>query len=275
MAGSRRDARKDFAKFDTDGNGTLDFDEFCGLVKAREPGEHSEAELRQRFNELDEDKSGTVEAREYICFSIIESLTNSRIRLIDLLDRFDSDRNRKVSRVEFRKTVKMLGFDAGVEFVDMVFDALDEDASGEVDYKELATALRPSTIARNKHALRRVSAGRRNRLGALAKLKADSSESVQSQLRRILHDNRVRVIDLFHDWDIDSDGHVTVKEVSEESAPAYLFQSNALLSRGHNRPAMAALSLEPCWSQFREAIRTLGFDAERKDIEALFSFLDR
>ena len=35
---------------------------------------------------------------------------------------------------------------------------------------------------------------------------------VQEQLRQILIDNAVRVIDLFRDWDDDGDGRVSKKE---------------------------------------------------------------
>ena len=237
MAGHRREARHDFEAFDANHDGMLDFEEFGILVREREPGEHLQTELRERFTELDEDGSGKVDAKEYICFSLIESLTHSRMRMIDLLDRMDSDRNRKISLTEFRRATKELGFDAHNEHIDLVFAALDEDGNGEVEYKELATKLRPSTVARNKHALRRVSRGRKSKVGHLVKLSSSSGVSVQEQLRKILDQNRVRVIDLFHDWDVDDDGSVTAAE-------------------------------------FREAIRDLGYDASKADVEALFSFRD-
>ena len=40
----------------------------------------------------------------------------------------------------------------------------------------------------------------------------ESDVPVQEQLRQILIDNAVRVIDLFRDWDDDGDGRVSKKE---------------------------------------------------------------
>ena len=131
MAGSRRRAQSDFKAFDKDGSGDLDFGEFCKLVRTREPGHHKDDELKARFEELDKDKSGRIDVQEYVGFALLESLTHSRVRLIDLLDSMDSDKNRKVSRSEFRTAVKKLGFDATVEVIDLVFAALDEDRNGE------------------------------------------------------------------------------------------------------------------------------------------------
>ena len=52
--GSKR-ATADFSAFDLGGNGDLDFEEFCKLVRKTE-GELSDAALRKRFNELDKDR---------------------------------------------------------------------------------------------------------------------------------------------------------------------------------------------------------------------------
>ena len=60
---------------------------------------------------------------------------------------------------------------------------------------------------------------------------------VQEQLRQILIDNAVRVIDLFRDWDDDGDGKVSKKE-------------------------------------FRKAMVALGVDVPRKDVDALFDAFD-
>ena len=207
------------------------------MVTERE-GSIPEAELRKRFDVLDADKSGTVDAKEFICFSLIDALSHSAGRLVDLLDQIDTDRNRKIDKREFRRAVAALGFDAATEYVDAVFDVMDEDGSGEVDFKELTTALRPSTITRNKHILRRNSGAHKSKLGALVKLEATSEKSVQEQLRALLHEKHVRVMDLFRDWD----------------------------TKGHGQ-------ISP--SDFREGIRSLGFTAERQDLDALFAFFDR
>ena len=65
----------------------------------------------------------------------------------------------------------------------------------------------------------------------------DPDGNVQEQLRDILAANAVRVIDLFHDWDDDGDGRVSKKE-------------------------------------FRKAMRMLGLNVPRHDVDALFDTFD-
>ena len=57
--------------------------------------------------------------------------------------------------------------------IDAVFDVFDDDASGEMDFKEMAIALRPSTVAQQKHKLRKVA--RRPRGGNTTAVSADGS----------------------------------------------------------------------------------------------------
>ena len=70
------------------------------------------------------------------------------------------------------------------------------------------------------------------------KLVPQEGVSVIEQLRTVLFENAVRVIDLFRDWDEDGNGGVDKKE-------------------------------------FRKAIAALGYDAPRADVEVLFAAFDR
>ena len=49
----------EYMNADADESGELDFAEFCQLVRELEEGEHSAAELRARFDELDTNRNGT------------------------------------------------------------------------------------------------------------------------------------------------------------------------------------------------------------------------
>ena len=120
-AGMRRQAQ-DYEANDVDQDGKLDFDEFCALVRDREAGEFTEEELRARFEALDADGSGKVDMSEYLRWSLREALTRSSTRVIDLFKQWDDDGSGEISKKEFRKAIKSMGFDffADDSEIDMV-----------------------------------------------------------------------------------------------------------------------------------------------------------
>ena len=187
---------------DANSDGQLDFDEFCALVRQSERfdgGGSSEASLRKRFAELDVDGSGTVDTREYFRFALLASLTSAHKRVLDLIAAWDKDNDRFIDPDEFRSAVVALGFRASAEDIDAVFRALDEDASGTLSFAELQASLRPSTQSRNKHSLRKQTGSRKTSLSTSSRLVPTDTETVQQQLQRIIHANRVRVMDLFRE----------------------------------------------------------------------------
>ena len=131
-----------FGHADLDKDGKLDFDEFSAMVKFRETKNYSEKQLREKFADLDEDGSGKVDLHEFIAFSLRDALKRSRGRAIDLFQIWDADKSGYIDQNEFGKAIVALGFVAGREDIKKVFDSLDEDGSGEIEYKELATMLR-------------------------------------------------------------------------------------------------------------------------------------
>ena len=60
-----------------------------------------------------------------------------------MLRQLDRNDDRQVSKEEFRQALPLLGFDAGdTEVIDEIFDELDEDGSGTLQYEELWSKLR-------------------------------------------------------------------------------------------------------------------------------------
>ena len=257
--GVRRSAL-DFVQHDKNADKMLDYDEYCALVREREEarGGHTDEELRLRFDDLDDGKTGRVSLHSYIRASLREALSRSATRVIDLFRLWDEDGSGTIERKEFRRAIRALGFDffANNAEIDLVFDDFDIDGSGKLEYKELNTMLRQGQSVRladellngaagaivkeskNVHRLRKHrSRAVRSVLPSTVILHADGSRSVVEQLRDIVKDNWIRVIDLFRSWDEDGDG---------------------LIDRG----------------EFRKAIAALGFEASREHIDAVFAPFD-
>jgi centrin-1 len=176
-----------------------------------------------------------------------------------------------------------LGFEAHRKEVDAVFDEWDKDGEGLLDYDEINKRLRRGadvkldeklqdgaagkieTKSQNKSsrdlnaggaggaAAAREAAKKKGGMGPPPKgrdlkresthLKFDIDESpgappVSAQLREALSKNGVRVIDMFRDWDDDGSGTVSRKE-------------------------------------WRKAMAELGFEAHRKEVDAVFNEWDK
>ena len=188
-------------------------------------------------------------------------LIDNAVRVIDLFRDWDDDGNGKVDKKEFRKAMKALGLDVPRKDVDGLFDTFDPDSGGSIDYGELNKALKRKVTldpsmqagavpielkAKNKSSkslpgLSPRGGSTKGEVGAAlnsnVQIDLESDVPVQDQLRDILIDNAVRVIDLFRDWDDDGDGQVSKKE-------------------------------------FRKAMVALGLKVGRKDADALFDTFD-
>ena len=235
---SDADADSTFNSFDTNGDGVLDFAEFCHMVRTMEPTETSLTELRARFNKLDTDGGGTIDMYEYAGGAILEIL--ARADHSAMFAKMDVDGNHRIDKEEFAAVVRTFGVPCtNATSIDLLFALFDEDGSGQLDFEELALKLTPSTVAKHRKALKASCTGRRSKaLGTQAQLSSSSSMSVQMQLTELLNRNMSRVIDLFRDWDTDGSGTVSMTE-------------------------------------FRKAVLALGYDGPRSEVDNLFKFIDR
>ena len=140
---------------DVDGDGVLNFAEYCAMVRARTPDvEHTEDLLKEKFRWLDVDSSGTVDVHEILRSIICDKLGTMQVRAVDLFRRWDEDASGSVTKNEFRKALKAIGFlDYPDADLDGVFDLLDTDGSEKLEYAELAELLK--TTNKRKTILRR------------------------------------------------------------------------------------------------------------------------
>ena len=71
-----------------------------------------------------------------------EMLTKNAVRVVDLFREWDVDGHGYVSKRDFRRAILQLGSEAPREVVDALFDAIDEDFNGKIEYHELNKLLR-------------------------------------------------------------------------------------------------------------------------------------
>jgi len=255
--GMRQNAM-DYDAADVNQDSKLSFDEFSAMIREREDGVHTHAELKARFESIDENGNNRIDLDEFIRYSLRDALQRSAARVIDLFREWDEDGDGSVSKKEFGKALKALGFEATKEEISGVFDEMDVDKSGTIEYKELNKKMRSgagstldpallpgaageiATNSKGKHALRRgKAAGKKGAaLAPSVKLEPSADKPVVEQLREILTTNAVRIIDLFRDWDDDGNGMIDKKE-------------------------------------FRKAIAALGYTAPKSDVNAIFDSMDK
>jgi Ca2+-binding EF-hand superfamily protein len=123
-------------------DGSIDFREFCRLIRDREEGLHSDDELRGRFAQIDYDGSGSIGMHEYIAFALRDALLRSSQRVIDLFRKWDADSSGAITKPEFRKVIQSLGFVPEPAVISALFDSVDVDHNGAITYEELNHALR-------------------------------------------------------------------------------------------------------------------------------------
>lgn len=205
--------------------------------------------------------------------SLRRALAAGGTRVIDLFREWDVDLSGEIEKLEFTKAVRTFGgqfSEASQDDLGALFDTFDGDGGGTVSFKEMNRQLRagadadlsgitvkdkfgkrvkvklgageageialaPTTAAPVSHEMRRKKG---SALHGSERLEArEDGPTVQEQLRSILAQNAVRVIDLFRDWDEDQSGTITITE-------------------------------------FRRAIGALGYEAPKADTQQLFDSFD-
>ena len=113
------------------------------LLSEKIEGEASAAQTRQMFNNLDEDKSGSISEAELRAWKAnaeetIEQARNSFNNdvLLDLFSKFDLDGSGTLDPTEVRYMIAQLGEVLTNEEFDNVMSIIDADGSGDVDLKE-------------------------------------------------------------------------------------------------------------------------------------------
>ena len=256
--GNRQNAAERDAA-DQDSDSKLSFKEFSAFIRAREEGKFTEEELKARFERFDVDQSGKIEMSEFITWSLRDALARSSQRIIDLFRAWDEDASGTIDKREFFRAIHALGFPVEQVDTDKVFNFVDKDRSGTIQYGELNEKLREGEGSeKTKHNLKRAprQADRSSSAKLTAKninlnyvvahaaalpptkwLDATDGTTFNEQLRNVLMTNSVHLIDLFREWDDDGNGAIDKKE-------------------------------------FRHGVAALGYEAPKADIDKLFDSID-
>ena len=169
-----------------------------------------------------------------------QSVSANFSMIMYIFRRWDLDGSGMVDRKEFwQALVGLLGSGCVTRMQsDELFDELDEDGSGEIDYNELHHRLRQGDaidlgaemqpgacgeirgMRDSKQAISLREAGERQSLlqGLIITLDGEGPD-VAAQLQQALTARYTRVIDLFREWDVDGDMTITQEEFRRALAP--------------------------------------------------------
>lgn len=88
------------------------------------------------------DTKDTVETAAVLETNLLHALDANLARVIDLWRDFDTDSDGKIDRKEFTHGLQELGFDDHSEAITAIFDAIDGNSDGSIEFRELERAIK-------------------------------------------------------------------------------------------------------------------------------------
>ena len=133
--------RETFKLFDSNGDGSITLSELRDVMKSL-ISNPTEAELRDMINEVDTDGNGTVDFNEF-CAMMEKKKEKSHLQdeLKNAFLAFDKDGDGFISPDELRDVMKALKIDLTDKEHDAIIDAADSDSDGQLSYEEFATMM--------------------------------------------------------------------------------------------------------------------------------------
>ncbi|XP_030527313.1 calcium-dependent protein kinase 29 [Rhodamnia argentea] len=132
--------RQMFNNMDTDGSGTITFEEFkSGL--SRLGSKLTEAEIRQLMDAADVDKNGTIDYIEFITATINRHRLEREDSLSKAFQFFDKDSSGFITRDELRHAMAQYGM-GDEATIDEIIEDVDTDKDGRINYEEFVAMMR-------------------------------------------------------------------------------------------------------------------------------------
>ena len=139
-----------------------------------------------------------------------KALAANLMRVVDLFRKWDVDHDHTISVEELRLALGSLKVPHNEEQLKQLFENLDEDNSGFIDFEELYRALRKHGAKRAPPNHIELEMPKRHEPpphGTTAERRAVAA------IKKALHVNLQRVSDLFAQWDTDGDGQISKTEI--------------------------------------------------------------
>ncbi|KAJ7966913.1 putative Calcium-dependent protein kinase [Quillaja saponaria] len=132
-----------FNNMDTDGSGTITLEELkSGL--SRLGSKLSESEIKQLMDAADVDKNGTIDYIEFVTATMHRHRLEKEENLYKAFQYFDKDGSGFITRDELRQA--MTGYKMGDEAtIDEIIDDVDTDKDGRINYDEFVAMMRKGT----------------------------------------------------------------------------------------------------------------------------------
>ncbi|KAK2974883.1 hypothetical protein RJ640_020798 [Escallonia rubra] len=133
-----------FNNMDTDRSGTITYDELkTGLSKLG--SKPSEAEIQQLMDAADVDKSGTIDYTEFITATMHRHRLDKEENLYKAFQYFDKDGSGFITRDELKQAMTKHGM-GDEATIDEVINDVDTDKDGRIDYEEFVAMMRKGTL---------------------------------------------------------------------------------------------------------------------------------
>lgn len=132
------DLKETFNLYDKDGGGTISTDELQGVLN-KLGTQVTSSELKEMVAAVDENNDGEIDFDEFL--GMMKRMPDSENELKDAFKVFDVDRDGTTSKQELDRIMKKFGQNLTNQELDAVFQLVDTNGDGEIDYSEFKQAM--------------------------------------------------------------------------------------------------------------------------------------